>query len=378
MPLLFVGSGIFQYIGAAVAVGLFTLMSPLGVVWWRVALGAVVLALLWRPWRLEWTPRALALAAIFGVSLAVMNGLFYEAIARLPLGTVVAIEFLGPVVVAVIRGKGMLPRIAAALALAGIILIGGWGTDLGAPQATAGFLFALGAAGSWAAYILLGSYISGRGAPRRRVGSSRAESDRAESHGAESSGAESHGPESSGAGSSRAGGKGSGRKGALPPTMTGPSLAMGALFAAVVSLPFLYGEALRVDFTWTLVVMLAAVGVFSTAIPYSIEAIAFGRIPADTFALLTALLPATSTFVGAIMLRQIPNGFELLGLLLVSVAVWMATRAPQHALEEAARTGRDADPEDVGPDAGQSLGRDAGQSLGPDVRGKRQQWTFSG
>ena len=150
MPLLFVGSGIFQYIGAAVAVGLFTLMSPLGVVWWRVALGAVVLALLWRPWRLEWTPRALALAAIFGVSLAVMNGLFYEAIARLPLGTVVAIEFLGPVVVAVIRGKGMLPRIAAALAFAGIILIGGWGTDLGAPQATAGFLFALGAAGSWA------------------------------------------------------------------------------------------------------------------------------------------------------------------------------------------------------------------------------------
>ena len=75
--------------------------------------------------------------------------------------------------------------------------------------------------------------------------------------------------------------------------------------------------------------MLIGVGVLSTALPYSIDATAFGRISDATFALLTALLPVTSVVVGAIMLRQIPNAFEVFGMILVSVAVWLANRVPK-------------------------------------------------
>lgn len=274
VPALFVASGIFSYGGAALAVGLFTIMSPLGVVWWRAALGAVVLILLWRPWKKAWSRKEIAAAVLFGIALVAMNGLFYEAIARIPLGTAVSIEFIGPVAVAVIRGRGMMPRIAALLSLLGILAIGGWGLDLSDPDVRVGFIFIVGAAIAWAAYIVLGSYISSRGP-------------------------------------------------------TGPSLAVGVAVATVISLPFLASAAFHVDFTLPVVLMLVGVGIFSTAIPYSIDAIAFGRISATVFALLTALLPATSVLVGAVMLRQVPNAFELAGLVLVSVAVWLAGRVPQ-------------------------------------------------
>ncbi len=273
VPALFIGSGIAQYVGAAIAVGLFIFMSPLGVVWWRMALGAVVLLIIWRPWRMHWDARALLLATMFGLMLGGMNTLFYESIAHIPLGTAVSVEFVGPVAVALLRSRGPLPRIAALLALAGIVLIGGWGIDLSEPVVLTGFLFALGAAVTWAGYILLGSYISRRG-------------------------------------------------------KIGPSLAVGLTVAAFVYLPFFFTSAFLVDFTWSLVLMLLGVGVFSTAIPYSIDALAFGRVKADVFALLQALLPATSVIVGAVMLSQLPNAFELLGLVLVSIAVWLAGRVP--------------------------------------------------
>ena len=106
--------------------------------------------------------------------------------------------------------------------------------------------------------------------------------------------------------------------------------------SGVVFLPFLWSEVVTtpltpsspVVLTWGLVLMLVGVGLFSTTIPYSIEAVAFSRLPAATFALLTALLPATSTLVGAVALRQIPTVAELIGLVLISVAVWLASRAP--------------------------------------------------
>lgn len=274
IPVLFVFSGIFTYVGAAIAIGLFALMSPTGVVWWRMALGALVLLALWRPWKQVWTVRAVLVAIIFGLVLGAMNAFFYEAIARMPMGAAVSVEFTGPVLVAVVRGRGWTPRIAAALALVGIFLIGGWGVNLGDPTVRAGFLFILGAAFAWACYISLGAHIS-KSRP------------------------------------------------------TGPSLALGLSAATIVYLPVFYSDAFHVHFNGTLILMLIGVGVLSTALPYSIDAIAFGRISAATFALLTALLPLTSVIVGAIMLRQIPNAFEVLGMILVSVAVWLANRVPQ-------------------------------------------------
>lgn len=280
-PALFVTAALFQYVGAAIAIGLFAVMAPSGVVWWRIFIGALGMLLLWRPWRYRWSARSLAAAALFGVALGGMNLLFYEAIARIPLGATVSLEFIGPVVVAVFRGRGALSKISAALAFTGVALIGGWGLDLSVPGATTGFLFGLAAGAAWAVYILLGSRIAQ----------------------------------------------------SMPP---GPSLALGTLVAAGLFLPFVWGSVDLGDGSLLgpglVLLSLVGVGLFSSAIPYSIEAIAFSRLSAAMFALLTALLPATSTFVGAVALGQIPTVGELVGLALVSVAVWLASRAQMEAV----------------------------------------------
>lgn len=280
-PALFISAALFQYIGAAIAIGLFCVLDPGAVVWWRIIIGGVGMMLLWRPWRGRWTPRSLGASILFGLALAGTNLLFYEAIARIPLGATVSLEFLGPVAVAVLRGRGREPRIAAGIALVGVVLIGGLGLDLADATTRTGFFFGLAAGAAWAGYILLGARISQSAPP-------------------------------------------------------GPSLAVGMVASGIVFLPFLWTEVVTtpltpsspVVLTWGLVLMLVGVGLFSTTIPYSIEAVAFSRLPAATFALLTALLPATSTLVGAVALRQIPTVAELIGLVLISVAVWLASRAP--------------------------------------------------
>src|ERR1700754_285028 len=116
---LFVLSGISMYAGAAIAVGLFGHATPAGVAWLR-CLGAAVVLLAWRrPARAAWRGRRVLLAAAFGVVTAVMNVAFYEAIARLPLGTVVALEFAGPVVVAAVGSRTRRDLAALVLVAAG-------------------------------------------------------------------------------------------------------------------------------------------------------------------------------------------------------------------------------------------------------------------
>ena len=91
--------------------------------------------------------------------------------------------------------------------------------------------------------------------------------------------------------------------------------------------PVLGPGALAATVSRKLVTIVIGVGLTSTAIPYTFEALAMRRLAASTFALFAAILPATSALVGAVMLRQIPSVFELIGLVLVSVAVWLASRA---------------------------------------------------
>ena len=96
-PLLFILSGLTQYLGAALAVGIFGTVAAATVAWLRIAVAAVVLVLWRRPWRSRFTRQDLRTAVVFGVVLGVMNVAFYIAIDHLPLGTAVSIEFLGPV-----------------------------------------------------------------------------------------------------------------------------------------------------------------------------------------------------------------------------------------------------------------------------------------
>lgn len=162
-PLVFVVSAFSQYLGAGLAVSLFSLMPSTTVAWWRLVVGATVLMALRCPWRRSWTPKALALAAAFGTATATMNVIFYAAISLLPLGTVVSLEFLGPVAVAAFTGRGWRPRCAAVLALLGVVSISGLGVDVGEPDQRMGVVLALAAGAAWAGYILLGRRVASAG-----------------------------------------------------------------------------------------------------------------------------------------------------------------------------------------------------------------------
>ena len=270
--LYIVGSGLIQYVGAALAVVAFASVEPASVAWWRVVTGAVVLLAWKRPWRGGLTRSDLAISALFGVIVLTMNSSFYEAIARIPLGTAVSIEFIGPVAVAVIRGRGWRPRVAAVLAFAGVACIGGLALDLSVASVRVGVAWILLAALAWSAYIVVGQRAS------------------------------------------------STRDGVT-------NLALGCAWGSLFFAPILGPGAMAATTSWKLIAIVVGVGLLSTAIPYSFEAIAMRRLAASTFALFAAILPAMSALVGAVMLRQIPGAFELIGLVLVSVAVWLASRA---------------------------------------------------
>lgn len=275
VPALFVVSGLTQYLGAAIAVGLFAVAGAIEIGWLRIAASALLLLAWRRPWRHRWTRHDLAWVAVFGVALAAMNLAFYVAIDHLPLGTAVAIEFLGPVAVAAVTGSGWRERGAIAVAAAGVVLLAGVTIESDLPRADAVLgLTAIGvAAACWAAYILLG----------RRVAVS-----------------------------------GSGVT----------SLAVAMTVGAVVFAPFLAREALPVLGDWRHVAAVAGIALFSSVVPYALEQVILRRVSAATFSVLLALLPASAAVVGAVVLRQVPTVPELVGLVLVSGAIAMTAARP--------------------------------------------------
>ena len=210
------------------------------------------------------------MATAFGVATATMNVIFYAAISLLPLGTVVSLEFLGPVAVAAVTGRGWRPRCAAVLALLGVVSISGLGVDLGEPGQRTGVVLALAAGAAWAGYILLG----------RRVASAGAGID---------------------------------------------SLAVGMVFGALVYGPFAVGTAADALMSVRSTAMALGVGLLSTAVPYGLDQVVLKRLGTDTFALLSSLMPATSMLVGVAVLGQLPSAWEVTGLVLVSVAVALAS-----------------------------------------------------
>ncbi|MEW5809251.1 MAG: EamA family transporter [Actinomycetota bacterium] len=266
MPLFFVVGAVSQYAGAAIGVWLFATTEPATVAWLR-ALGAAVVLLAWRrPWRWRWSTRSVGAAAAFGAVTLAMNVAFYEAIARIPLGTAVAIEFTGPIAVALLGSRRVLDYLAAVLVGAGIYLLAGVQPGVDA----AGVAFALLAAALWAGYIVLGKKVADAG--------------------------------------------------------TGlDSLAVGMAAAALVSAPVLLGAQMATDAsvlvearTW---LYGAGVGVLSSAIPYALDQPVLATVGRARFALLLALLPATAAVVGAVALAQRPTGAEAAGIAAVMAAL---------------------------------------------------------
>ncbi|MDY6999522.1 MAG: EamA family transporter [Actinomycetota bacterium] len=266
VPLFFVAGAVSQYLGAAVGVFLFETTEPATVAWLRAA-GAAAVLLAWRrPWRRSWTRREAWAAAGFGLVTLAMNVAFYEAIARIPLGTAVAIEFVGPVAVATLGSRRARDFLAVLLVAVGVLLLAG----VQAEAEPLGVLFALIAAALWAGYIVVGKTVAdaGAGIDSLAVGMAAASL-------------------------------------ALAPALVGTQLGTDAAVFAE-SRTWLYG---------------LGVGVLSSVIPYALDQPVLATIGRARFALLLALLPATAAVVGAVVLAQRPEPVELAGIALVMLAL---------------------------------------------------------
>lgn len=259
-------SAVFHYLGPSFAVLLFSSVSVLGVAWFRIASAAVVFAVWRRPWRLftqmPWTKQRTLLA--LGVVLGLMNACFYLAIARLPLGTVGAIEFLGPITLAALGARTRRNIAALLLAIGGVWLL----TDVRFSGQPLGFLFAFANCAFFMLYVMLGHRIAQDG-----------------------------------------GAAGIDRLGAA------------MLIALVTITPLGLGGALPALTHPLLVLAGVGVGICSSVIPYVCDQLAMARLSQATFALLLSLLPASATVIGVVVLRQIPSTPEIVGILLVAGGV---------------------------------------------------------
>jgi inner membrane transporter RhtA len=269
----FVGSAVFHYLGPSFAVLLFTRVPVPGVAWLRIVSAATVFALWRRPWRAfvrAPTQTRVAVAGL-GVVFAAMNYCFYVAIDRLPLGTVAAVEFLGPLVLALAGTRCARNAAAVALAAGGVAAL--THVRLGGDPAAFGWAFAN--AALFTAYIALAHRVA------------RADDDSA------------------------------------PAVRSSPIDRLGAamLIAAVAVTPLGLASALP---ALTDPIALGAgigVGLSSSVVPYVFDQLAMTRLRRDTYALFVALLPATAVAIGVLVLRQLPEPLELAGVALVTVGV---------------------------------------------------------
>ncbi len=255
---LFVVSAVAQYIGALIAISLFDRVAPQTVAWMR-AIGAAAALLILSPyfWR-GWNRSQFASAAIFGLATAAMNLFFYLAIARIDLGKSVAIEFIGPILVAAWLTRTWRNASALAIAMAGVAILGG--TELS--DNPWGLVFILAASAMWAIYILVGAKVA-----------------------------------------------------RLDRGVAG--LGVGLAIGAVALTPIGVGGSGPVWAAPTLLVAALATGVFSNAIGYGIDQVVLRAIPIRRFSVMLALLPATAVLMGWVWLGQQPIAIEWLGIGLV-------------------------------------------------------------
>ncbi len=260
----FVVSAIFHYLGPAFAVLLFARVDVLGVAWLRIASAAAIFALWRRPWRSARRSGTWRLLLAWGAVLAVMNSTFYLAIDRLPLGTVAAIEFLPVIVLAAVGARTLRNLGALALAVPGVYLL----TDVALKGDPLGVAFAFVNAALFAAYII----VSHRAA----------------------------------------------QNGSVPGI---DLLGMAMLIAAVVATPIGAWAAVPAFSDPVAIAAGIGVGISSSVIPYVTDQLAMARMSRSTYALMVALLPATATVIGIVVLAQLPSAVEAIGVALVIAGV---------------------------------------------------------
>ena len=248
--------------GAAIAKGLFPAIGAAGTASLRIGISALILLAVYRPNLKKITVEQWKLVIPYGLSLGAMNLIFYLSIERIPIGLAVTLEFIGPLLVAVLGSKRTIDFFWVLLAAAGIVLIAPWsnnGLDI------LGVVFALLAGALWAAYIILGGKIS-------KI-----------------------------------------MKG-------GDAVTIGMLFASILIVPFgILGNGLS-NLTPQLLGLGVALALLSSAIPFTLEMKALGQLPARTFSILMSLEPAAASICAFIFLQEYLTFNEILAVIFVVIA----------------------------------------------------------
>lgn len=233
--------------GASLAKSLFPLVGAPGVTTLRIALGTLILVVIFKPWRLRVKKEQRLPLLFYGLALGAMNYMFYLSIQTIPLGIAVALEFTGPLAVALFSSRRPVDFIWVVLAVLGLWFLLPLGQSVSEIDLT-GAALALGAGACWAVYILTG----------QRAG-------------------EEHGP---------------------------ATVALGSLIAAIIFVPLGMAQATDSIWQWSVMPVGFAVAILSTALPYSLEMIALTRLPTRIFGTLMSMEPALAAISGMVFLGE--------------------------------------------------------------------------
>lgn len=248
--------------GAAIAKTLFPAIGAAGTASMRIGVSALILLLAYRPNLKAITADQWKIVIPYGMALGAMNLIFYLAIERIHIGLAVTLEFIGPLLVAIIGSKRLIDYCWVLLAALGIVLIAPWTNDR---LDILGVIFALLAGALWAAYIVLGGKIS-------KIMNG------------------------------------------------GQAVSTGMLFAAILILPFGFFENGLTNLTPKLFGMGVALALLSSAIPFTLEMKALGQLPPRTFSILMSLEPAAASVCAFIFLQENLSLYEVLAVVCVVIA----------------------------------------------------------
>ncbi|RRV05785.1 threonine/homoserine exporter RhtA [Pseudomonas sp. v388] len=254
--------------GASLAKSLFPLVGAQGTTTLRLVFASLIMLVILRPWRARLTARSLRTVVIYGIALGGMNFLFYMSLRTVPLGIAVALEFTGPLAVALAASRKAIDFVWVILAAIGLFLL----IPAGASSASldpVGVGYALGAGVCWAAYILFGQ-----------------------------------------------------KAGADNGVQTA---ALGVMIAAIVVAPIGIVHAGPALFDLALVPVALGVAILSTALPYSLEMVALTRMPARTFGTLASLEPVFAALSGMVFLHEVLTLVQWLAIGAIIVASIGAT-----------------------------------------------------
>jgi inner membrane transporter RhtA len=234
-------------LGATLAKGLFPLVGAGGTAALRLAIAALILLAVWRPWHIRFTAAQLRTLIVYGVAMGWMNFFFYVALSYIPLGITMALEFTGPLGVALFASRRPVDFVWVLLAALGLVALLPLGLG-GQPLSAVGVAYALGAGACWALYIVYG----------RRAGTA-------------------HG---------------------------GQITALGTVIGALMIVPIGFAQNGVQLLSFSILPAAVGIAVLSSALPYSLEMFAMPRMATRTFGVLMSLNPALGAVAGLIFLGE--------------------------------------------------------------------------